>query len=165
MGFPLMERVVYEQMAELDQRHWWYRARRKVLAALIKRLANPPKGAAILEIGCGTGHNLSMLGEFGQVDALELDEEARSIAEGRLGKKALSAPLPELKGVKLRHYDLIGAFDVIEHISDDSRRPRLDRQAAQARRQAGHHRPRRTRGCGRRTTSSIITNGAIRSGD
>ena len=42
-----------------------------------------------------------MLGEFGQVDALELDEEARSIAESRLGKKALSAPLPELKGVKL----------------------------------------------------------------
>ena len=30
MGLPLMERVVYEQMAELDQRHWWYRARRKV---------------------------------------------------------------------------------------------------------------------------------------
>ncbi len=115
-----MERVVYEQMAELDQRHWWYQARRKVLAALIRRLADPPTGAAILEIGCGTGHNLSMLGEFGTVDALELDGEARTIAEGRLGRKALSAPLPELKGVKRGHYDLIGAFDVIEHIADDS---------------------------------------------
>src|SRR6185369_16546363 len=29
------------------------------------------------------------------------------------------SPLPELKGVKKRHYDLIGAFDVIEHIDDD----------------------------------------------
>jgi SAM-dependent methyltransferase len=119
MGFPLMERVVYKQMAELDQRHWWYRARREVIAALIRRLANPPQGARILEIGCGTGHNLAMLGQFGEVDALELDEEARSLAESRLGKGVINARLPELSGVGQRLYDLIGAFDVIEHIDDD----------------------------------------------
>ena len=114
-----MERVVYEQMAELDQRHWWYRARREVLAALIERTAPLPRDAAILEIGCGTGHNLPMLAKFGRVDALELDDEARGIAEKRVGRPVMSAPLPELKGVKKRHYDLIGAFDVIEHIDDD----------------------------------------------
>jgi SAM-dependent methyltransferase len=119
MGFPLMERVVYEKMAELDERHWWYCARRDILAALIRRLVNPPPGAAILEIGCGTGHNLTMLAQFGRVDALELDDQARAVAEKRLGKSILSAPLPELKGVPERHYDLIGAFDVIEHIDDD----------------------------------------------
>jgi SAM-dependent methyltransferase len=118
VGFSLMERVVYDQMAELDQRHWWYRARRKVLAALIHRLNIPPH-ARILEIGCGTGHNLAMLGEFGAVDALELDGEARKIAAKRLGKPVMKAPLPELKGVAAAHYDLIGAFDVIEHIDDD----------------------------------------------
>ncbi len=114
-----MERVVYEQMAELDQRHWWYRARREVLAALIRRVAQPPAEARILELGCGTGHNLMMLGEFGRVDALELDEEARVIAEERLGRRVMKAPLPELDGVREHHYDLIGAFDVIEHIDDD----------------------------------------------
>src|SRR5574338_673900 len=119
LGFPLMERVVYEQMAALDQRHWWYRARREVLAALIRRLADPPEHARILEIGCGTGHNLPMLGQFGQVDALELDEEARSIAEDRLGRAVMSAPLPELSGVAEGSYDLVAAFDVIEHIDDD----------------------------------------------
>jgi SAM-dependent methyltransferase len=31
----------------------------------------------------------------------------------------MSAPLPGLSGVGERHYDLIGAFDVIEHIDDD----------------------------------------------
>jgi len=72
-----MERIVYEQMAELDQRHWWYRARREVLAALIRREARPPANAHILEIGCGTGHHLEMLSEFGTVDALEPDEEPR----------------------------------------------------------------------------------------
>jgi SAM-dependent methyltransferase len=114
-----MERVVYEQMAELDERHWWYRARREILAALIRREVTLPARPKILEIGCGTGHNLAMLGEFGHVDALELDEQARAVAEKRLGRKALSAPLPELVGVKARHYDLVGAFDVIEHIDDD----------------------------------------------
>lgn len=114
-----MERIVYETMAELDDKHWWYRARREVLAALIRRVARPPAGAVILEIGCGTGHNLAMLGEFGHVDALELDDEARSFAEKRVGRTIMRAPLPELAGVPERHYDLIGAFDVIEHIDDD----------------------------------------------
>jgi SAM-dependent methyltransferase len=114
-----MERFVYEQMAELDQRHWWYCARRDVVGALIRRVVRPPADAAILEIGCGTGHNFPMLSEFGHVDALELDDQARAIAEKRLGRSIMSAPLPGLAGVPKRHYDMVGAFDVIEHIDDD----------------------------------------------
>jgi SAM-dependent methyltransferase len=114
-----MERVVYDNMAALDQRHWWYRARRQVLAALIRRKARPPSGGRVLEIGCGTGHNLEMLAQFGELDALELDDAARAMAEKRLGRPVLSAPLPELRGVAERHYDLIAALDVIEHIDDD----------------------------------------------
>jgi SAM-dependent methyltransferase len=115
-----MERVVYQQMAELDDRHWWYRARREVIADLIRREARPPENAAILEIGCGTGHNLAMLGGFGHVDGLELDDEARALSEKRLGRAVMRSPLPELGEVADRHYDLIGAFDVIEHVDDDA---------------------------------------------
>nr|WP_294169312.1 class I SAM-dependent methyltransferase [uncultured Sphingomonas sp.] len=114
-----MERVIYDRMAELDQLHWWYRARREVLAALIRRRALPPPGGRILEVGCGTGHNLAMLGRFGTVDAIEVDSPARAIAEQRLGRAVGSAPLPELHGVPERAFDLIGSFDVIEHIDDD----------------------------------------------
>ena len=114
-----MERVVYQQMAELDDRHWWYRARRRIIADLIRRAARPPADAQVLEIGCGTGHNLAMLAGFGHVEGLELDAEARAISEKRLGRKVMSSPLPELSEVPDRHYDLIGAFDVIEHIGDD----------------------------------------------
>ena len=46
-----MERVVYQQMAELDDRHWWYRARRRILAELIRRDVRLPADARILEIG------------------------------------------------------------------------------------------------------------------
>lgn len=114
-----MERVAYRQMAELDQRHWWYRARREVLADLIRREVRPPRDAAILEIGCGTGHNFGMLSQFGHVDAVELDDEARSMAEQRLGRSIMTSPLPELSGIADRRYDLIGALDVIEHIDED----------------------------------------------
>jgi SAM-dependent methyltransferase len=114
-----MERVVYETMAELDQRHWWYLGRRKVLARLIELYAPPPARGQILEVGCGTGHNLEMLRGFGDVDAVELDESVRVIAESRLGRQVMSDRLPELQGVPDRRYDLIAAFDVIEHIHDD----------------------------------------------
>ena len=115
-----MERVVYQQMAELDDRHWWYRARRKIIADLIRREGGLPDDAQILEIGCGTGHNLAMLSGFGHVDGLELDDEARELSERRLGRKVMSSPLPELAEVADSHYDLIGAFDVIEHIENDA---------------------------------------------
>lgn len=114
-----MERVVYDRMAELDERHWWYRARREVLQALIERVVRPPANALILEVGCGTGHNLKMLGRFGSVDAIEVDAEARAIAEKRLSRPVASAPLPELKGVGRTRYDLVAALDVVEHIADD----------------------------------------------
>ena len=115
-----MERIVYDTMAELDERHGWYRARREVLAALIRRRALPEPDGRLLEIGCGTGHNLSMLGQFGQIDALEVDPGARAVAEKRLGRAILDAPLPELAGVPEGAYALIAALDVIEHIEDDS---------------------------------------------
>ncbi|WP_205479719.1 class I SAM-dependent methyltransferase [Sphingomonas arenae] len=115
-----MERIVYDRMAELDQQHWWYRARREVLAALIRRRVRPPAGARILEIGCGTGHNLAMLGQFGDVEAIEVDPAARAVAEQRLGRPVGSAPLPDLTGVPERAFDMIASLDVIEHIEDDA---------------------------------------------
>jgi SAM-dependent methyltransferase len=114
-----MERQVYDRMAELDQRHWWYRARRKVLASLIARAVRPRPNSRILEVGCGTGHNFPMLDIFGTVEAIEVDPAARAMAERRLGRPVGSAPLPDLDGVPDGAFDLIGSFDVIEHIEDD----------------------------------------------
>lgn len=114
-----MERVVYDRMAELDSRHWWYRARREVLAKLIQRKVRPPADARILEIGCGTGHNLAMLERFGAVEAIELDPAARAVAAQRLGRDVGSTRLPDLDGVPERQFDLIALLDVLEHVEDD----------------------------------------------
>ena len=114
-----MDRVVYDRMAAHDSTHWWYRARRDILHDYLRRYAGLPKDARILEIGCGTGHNLPMLARFGGVDAIEIDAESRGIAAERLGKPVGEAPLPELPGVERGAYDLVAVLDVVEHIEDD----------------------------------------------
>ena len=114
-----MDRLIYDRMAEHDATHWWYRARRDVLAALIRRKVNLPPAARILEIGCGTGHNLGMLSAFGHVDAIEIDDHSRGIAAKRLGRDVGASPLPELTGVADQTYDMIAILDVLEHVDDD----------------------------------------------
>ena len=82
-----MERVVYQQMAELDDRHWWYRARRRILAELIRREAQLPEGARILEIGCGTGQATLPLARRGySILCVELGEGLAAAARRILEK-------------------------------------------------------------------------------
>jgi SAM-dependent methyltransferase len=114
-----MDRIIFDRMAALDQTHWWYVARRRIVSDLIARVIKPPKDARILEIGCGTGHNFPVLGAYGHVDALEVDAPARAIASERLGREVGSAPLPELTGIADASYDLIALLDVLEHIEGD----------------------------------------------
>jgi SAM-dependent methyltransferase len=114
-----MDRVVYDRMAAHDTTHWWYRARREILSDYLKRYGALPRGAKILEIGCGTGHNLPMLASFGDVDAIEIDESAGKFAAERLGKPIGTSPLPELAGVARGGYDLVAVLDVVEHVEDD----------------------------------------------
>ncbi len=114
-----MERAALDQMARQDESHWWFLARRQILATLIARKIRLPGNARILEIGCGTGHNLGMLGAFGSVDAVEIDDASRAIAERRLGRPIADARLPDLPGIARAEYDLVALLDVLEHIEDD----------------------------------------------
>ncbi|MFM1982687.1 MAG: hypothetical protein RJB22_1406 [Pseudomonadota bacterium] len=114
-----MDRDVYDRMAQHDATHWWYVARRRILADLMARVIRPAPAARILEVGCGTGHNFDMLGRFGTVEAIEIDDGARALAEQRLGRTIMTAPLPALDGVADGTYDVIALLDVLEHISDD----------------------------------------------
>jgi len=114
-----MERAVFDRMAEQDQVHWWYVARRRILGDLIAREIALPAAPRILEIGCGTGHNFGMLRRFGRLDALEVDSAARALASSRLGHAVGDAPLPALGGVPDGAYDLIALLDVLEHVDGD----------------------------------------------
>ncbi|WP_114952898.1 class I SAM-dependent methyltransferase [Sphingosinicella terrae] len=114
-----MERAVFDRMAEQDEVHWWYVARRRILHDLIARHVALPDQARILEIGCGTGHNFEMLRGFGRLDAIEVDPQARSLASRRLGQAVGDAPLPGLSGVADGAYHLVALLDVLEHVDED----------------------------------------------
>ena len=114
-----MERKVYDQMADLDSRHWWFTARHRILDGIIERIVRPPSNARILELGAGTGHNLAMLSRFGRVEASELDPGARQLASQRLGRPVVEATLPDLSMFSAKTYDLIALLDVLEHVPDD----------------------------------------------
>lgn len=114
-----MERHIYERMRGLQETHWWFTARREILASEIACLPLP-KPARLLEVGCGPGGNLGLLKTFGDVRAIEPDAESRAYAAEHSGVVVegglLPDGLPDLGGP----FDLVAAFDVIEHVDDDA---------------------------------------------
>ncbi len=81
-----MESDVYARVAELEIRHWWFLARRQIVSQVLRRQVlrrhvELPAGGRVLEAGCGTGGNLSMHGNFGEVAAFEPGAQARALAK------------------------------------------------------------------------------------
>lgn len=113
-----MDREVYRRIRELEQAHWWFTARRAILADQIAALGLGP-GARVLEVGCGTGGNLPMLARFGAVSAIEPDAEARAYAAEKSGIEVRNGVLPDHLPQFETPFDLIASFDVIEHVEDD----------------------------------------------
>lgn len=114
-----MDRSTYDRMRVLQENHWWFVGRRRILAGLIGDLGLP-KDARVLEVGCGPGGNLAMLKTFGQVTALEPDEASRAYAHEHSGVAVEGGLLPDGLPFEPASFDLVCAFDVIEHVDDDA---------------------------------------------
>jgi SAM-dependent methyltransferase len=115
-----VEASQYDIHASVDSDHWWWRARREILEATIERYApERPGGLELAEVGCCTGGNLQMLARFGRVVATEPSSIAVGHLEARFKDpriRIVRHAIPEpLEG----RFDVIGLFDVIEHIPDD----------------------------------------------
>lgn len=115
-----MEAEVFQRMAEQENRHWWFRARRRILASLIEKHVDTSRigHLRILEAGSGTGGNLEMLGRFGRVSAFELDRAACGISRAR-GFEVREGRLPSEHPFTHERFDLIVLFDVLEHVEAD----------------------------------------------
>ena len=106
-----------QAMLGADERHWWYRGRRRVIRAELERLALP-SGARILDAGCGSGRTMQLLSAYGLVSGIELSESAAEVARARGVGEVMIGRLEELPWPEER-FDLITCLDVIEHTPDD----------------------------------------------
>ncbi len=75
-----------------------------------------PSRAHVLDAGCGTGGNLPMLSQFGKVYGFEYDATARQLADARGLAIVSSGALPDEVPFAPQAFDLIGLFDVLEHL-------------------------------------------------
>lgn len=108
-------------LARVEDRHFWFRARRTLISRLSASLtASLPSGFHVLDFGCGTGYTLGAL-EQGAARGVTIgmDRFHEGLAFGlRRGHKHLvqaDACCPPFIGT----FNLIGAFDVIEHLPND----------------------------------------------
>lgn len=114
-----MDRSAYASMSAQEQDHWWFVARRAIIDCLVRTHVPLPADARIFEAGCGTGGNLALLAQYGALEAMEYDADARALAAARDLCQVEAGALPDAIGFSDTRYDLIALLDVLEHIDED----------------------------------------------
>lgn len=116
-----MQPDLFEVHAEVEQTHWWFVARRRIVRALIQQLAEGRERPLVIDVGCGTGANVAGLADM--CDCIGIDTSAGAI---RLARKRfpeisfLHGTAPEELGDAARQADFFTIMDVLEHVPDDA---------------------------------------------
>lgn len=112
-------KTAFEALAIAEPRHWWFRARNRVILWVLKSRIG--KFHNFLEIGCGTGFVLEGIHrEYPEatLSGTEFFDEGLMYAR----KRVPSATFEKLDARvmnDIERFDVIGAFDVVEHIDED----------------------------------------------
>jgi SAM-dependent methyltransferase len=112
-----MDRDYELQTHRAEDRHWWYRGRRTVLARALAGLGLP-KPARILDAGCGSGRNMVELARLGTVTGVELSETSVCLARARDVGEVIEGSVLEMP-FEPDSFDLAVSLDVIEHLDQD----------------------------------------------
>lgn len=115
-----MQQHTYAILYEVEETHWWYRGRRRILSYFIGQICNQVKDQRpqILDVGCGTGANLMMLGQFGDAHGIDISHDALAFCRAR-GLERLRHGAAEKLPYEDGTFDLVTALDVVEHLDDD----------------------------------------------
>ncbi len=114
-----MEAHELDAMLTHDERHWWYRGRRRVLRAELDRLLLPER-ASLLDAGCGSGRTLVELARYGDVAGIDVSPVAVTAARRRGFEDVRLGAVEELPFAD-ESFDVVTCLDVIEHTPDDVR--------------------------------------------
>lgn len=110
----------FDELARLEAGNFWFRARNDLIVWALQRYF--PGVRSFLEIGCGTGFVLQ--GIHAVDPSIELS--GSEIFTAGLAFAAARVPSAQFSQMDARHlpfreeFDVIGAFDVLEHIEEDS---------------------------------------------
>ncbi|MDD2685891.1 MAG: methyltransferase domain-containing protein [Gallionella sp.] len=111
---------LFKRYSQVEAGNFWFTARNALLQGLMRRYF--PNAARILEIGCGTGFvlaNIRATYPAAQINGSDIFTEGLGFAQQRVP----SATLFQMDATAIpfrEEFDLIGAFDVLEHIEDDA---------------------------------------------
>jgi SAM-dependent methyltransferase len=115
---PGVEGTEVRKLAALEDRHWWYRERRVLLARELARLARQGGPGAALDIGAAGGGNTRVLRSHGwRALALEYGADGAEVAKER-GLDVVRADARSLP-IGSGSMGLVVAFDILEHIEED----------------------------------------------
>jgi ubiquinone/menaquinone biosynthesis C-methylase UbiE len=111
-----MDRLL-QATARAERNHFWFKGFRRFMAPLVRAAVRGRSRPGILDCGCGTGHNLLWLREYGQATGIDLNWTglgfARTRGERRIAQAtAASLPFPEAT------FDVVTSFDVIYALED-----------------------------------------------
>ena len=112
--------AVFDELARHEAGHFWFEPRSRLLAGLAAGFF--PAAARYLEIGCGTGVVLQAMASarsWSRLAGSELHPAGLSHAIRRLGDQAEFVQMDARHIPAREAFDLIGAFDVLEHIAED----------------------------------------------
>jgi SAM-dependent methyltransferase len=117
-----MREDIYPYYFRIEDRHWWFVGRRRIILGLLDAAIGPGGGDGwrVLDVGCGTGAMLSHLERYGEPSGVEADQQAVDLCRARGLTRVQHAdppPLPFDDG----GFDLVTALDVLEHVDDDRR--------------------------------------------
>lgn len=115
-----MDRAYYDEYYFLERNHWWFIVRSKIIDDLFHRLFEPNKTYSILNIGVATGASNDVLEKFGEVTSIEYDIDCAFFTFRDSGKPILIASIEDLP-FKMEEFDIVCAFDVIEHVENDKK--------------------------------------------
>ena len=115
-----MQSEQFRLHADIEQRHWWFVGRRRIMQRLVSELMpNPPEGV-VVDVGCGTGANLAVLADRYNCVGIDTSPEAVALAQERFPRvRFLAGVAPD----DLRQFwpqaRLVLLMDVLEHVADD----------------------------------------------
>ncbi len=112
-----MESSEYKLMSEVQDGHWWWLGRRKIIETMIERHIDCSQKLLIADVGCGFGANIPMLRQYGDVVGLELQEDALRAVKKKWGEE--NARVWKSPEKLMQQFDLILMADVLEHIPND----------------------------------------------